>query len=54
MVTTKDRMIPPTTQRMMARRTGGKVVEIESSHAVMLTFPDTVVKFIESADVPGN
>jgi pimeloyl-ACP methyl ester carboxylesterase len=54
MVTTKDRMIPPTTQRMMAHRTGGKVVEIASSHAVMLTFPQDVVKFIESADVPAK
>jgi pimeloyl-ACP methyl ester carboxylesterase len=54
MVTSKDMMIPPTTQRMMAKRTGGKVVEIESSHAVMLTFPADVVKFIESADVPAK
>jgi hypothetical protein len=54
MVTTKDEMIPPTMQRMMPRRTGGKVVEIESSHAVMLTFPQVVATFIETADIPSS
>lgn len=49
MVTTQDLMIPPTTQRMMARRTGGRVVEVASSHAVMLRYPERVADFIESA-----
>lgn len=49
MVTTEDRMVPPTTQRMMARRTGGTVVEIASSHAVMLRYPERVADFIVGA-----
>jgi len=49
MLTTQDHMIPPSTQRMMAQRTGGKVVEIASSHAVMLSHPQGVASFIESA-----
>jgi len=34
---------------MMARRAGGTTVEIESSHAVMLTHPREVAAFIEKA-----
>lgn len=49
MVTTQDLMIPPTTLRMMARRTGGTVVEIASSHAVMLRYPRKVADFIIGA-----
>lgn len=48
-VTARDRMIPPTTLRMMARRAGGTTIEIESSHAVMLTHPQEVAAFIERA-----
>lgn len=46
LVTTKDHMIPPTTLRMMAKRTGGTVAEIASSHAVMLSHPREVADFI--------
>ena len=49
MVTTEDRMVRPTTQRMMAKRTGGTVVEIVSSHAVMLRYPQRVADFIAGA-----
>lgn len=49
MVTTEDHMVQPTTQRMMAKRTGGRVVEIVSSHAVMLRYPERVADFIASA-----
>lgn len=49
LVTTKDMMIPPSQQRTMAKRTGGKVIEIASSHAVMLTHPKEVATFIEAA-----
>ncbi|QKD05382.1 alpha/beta fold hydrolase [Mesorhizobium loti] len=49
LLTTQDHMIPPSTQRMMAKRTGGKLVEIGSSHAVMLSHPQDVASFIESA-----
>jgi pimeloyl-ACP methyl ester carboxylesterase len=48
-ITAEDRMIPPTTLRMMARRAGGTTIEIPSSHAVMLTRPSEVAAFIERA-----
>ncbi len=46
---TKDRMVPPSTQRMMAARAKAKVVDIESSHAVMLSHPRQVAAFISGA-----
>jgi len=46
---TQDHMIPPSLQHMMSKRTGGKVVEISSSHAVMLSHPQEVAAFIETA-----
>ncbi|WP_373371535.1 alpha/beta fold hydrolase [Microvirga sesbaniae] len=49
MVTTKDRMIPPTFQRAFAKRAGAATVEIDSSHAVMLSHPQEVAAFIEAA-----
>ena len=49
MLTKRDGMVPPTLQRFMATRTKGKVVEIDSSHAVMLSHPDEVTRFIENA-----
>jgi quinol monooxygenase YgiN/predicted alpha/beta hydrolase family esterase len=49
MVTTKDAMIPPTAQRSMAKRTGGRTVEIGSSHAVMLSHSREVAAFIKEA-----
>ena len=51
MVTTQDRMVPPSEQRAMAARAGSKVVEIESSHAVILSHPKSVADFITSAAV---
>jgi len=51
MVTTRDQMIPPSQQRAMAKRTGGRVQEIASSHAVMLVHPEAVATFIEAAAV---
>lgn len=50
MVTTKDMMIPPTSQRGFAKRAGAVTVEIDSSHAVMLSHPKEVAAFIETAD----
>jgi len=50
MVTSDDHMIPPTAQRTMARRSGAKVAELKSSHAVMLSHPREVAAFIKSAD----
>ena len=51
LVTTQDRMIPPSVQRMMAERSGARTTEIDSSHAVMLSHPQEVAAFIETADV---
>lgn len=50
LVTTKDMMIPPTFQRGFAKRAGAVTVEIDSSHAVMLSHPKEVAAFIETAD----
>ncbi|UPJ52646.1 alpha/beta hydrolase [Bradyrhizobium sp. 200] len=50
MVTSEDHMIPPTAQRSMARRSGAKVTELKSSHAVMLSHPREVAAFIRIAD----
>jgi pimeloyl-ACP methyl ester carboxylesterase len=50
MVTGNDHMIPPSAQRMMAQRSGAKTVEIESSHAVMLSHPQAVADFVKAAD----
>ncbi|WP_425515647.1 alpha/beta hydrolase [Rhizobium laguerreae] len=49
MVTALDHMVPPSRQRSMAARAGAKVIEIQSSHAVMLSHPKDVVDFITSA-----
>lgn len=50
MVTSNDRMIPPSAQRNMAKRSGAKTVEVKSSHAVMLARPREVAAFIKAAD----
>lgn len=49
MVAAQDRMIPPSAQRAMAGRAGATVVEIASSHAVMLSHPAEVAALIEDA-----
>lgn len=49
LVTTADRMIPPSAQRAMAKRSGATTVEIDSSHAVMLSRPTEVAAFIRAA-----
>jgi pimeloyl-ACP methyl ester carboxylesterase len=49
MLTKADKMIPPSKQRMMATRAKAKLVEIDSSHAVMLSHPQAVAEFIEGA-----
>ncbi|WP_407070341.1 alpha/beta fold hydrolase [Phyllobacterium endophyticum] len=49
MVTTNDLMIPPTFLRAFAKRSNATTVEINSSHAVMLSHPEEVAAFIETA-----
>ena len=51
MLTTRDHMVPPSTQRFLATRAKAKIVEIQSSHAVMLAHPSEVAELIESAAV---
>nr|WP_315720775.1 MULTISPECIES: alpha/beta hydrolase [unclassified Bradyrhizobium] len=50
LIPSQDRMITPSSQRKMAKRSGARVEEISSSHAVMLSHPREVAAFIESAD----
>jgi pimeloyl-ACP methyl ester carboxylesterase len=54
LVTTQDRMIPPSVQRMMAKRSGARTIELASSHAVMLSHPHQVAAFIKTTDVALN
>lgn len=44
-----DRMIPPPAQRDMAQRAGATVKEIGGSHAVYVSNPNAVAKWIEQA-----
>lgn len=49
LVTTEDRMIPPTAQRFMSKRAGATVTEVPSSHAVYVSQPAAVAALIEQA-----
>jgi pimeloyl-ACP methyl ester carboxylesterase len=45
----QDRAITPAAQRFMANRAGAEIVEINSSHASMVSHPGAVVELIEEA-----
>ncbi|MDZ5662265.1 alpha/beta hydrolase [Nocardioides sp. S-58] len=49
MVATQDRIIPPEAERAMAERAGAQVVEVDSSHVVMMSHPRAVTKLIQRA-----
>ena len=49
LVTTADKMIPPSLQRFMAKRAGMTIVEANGSHAVFMSKPDVVAELIEQA-----
>lgn len=49
MVATQDRIIPPEAERAMAARAGARVVEVDSSHVVMMSHPRAVTKLIREA-----
>ena len=49
LIATDDRMIPPDTQRAMAKRAGATVVEVKGSHAVYVSQPSAVATLIEQA-----
>jgi pimeloyl-ACP methyl ester carboxylesterase len=49
LITTADKMIPPTAQRSMAKRAGATITEAEGSHAIFVSRPDVVASLIEQA-----
>ncbi len=48
-VANQDRIIPPEAERAMAERAGSRVVEIDSSHVVMMSHPGAVTTLIRKA-----
>ena len=54
LLATEDRMIPAQAQAAMAARAGATVVEVSSSHAVMLSQPKEVVALIRTAAKPNQ
>lgn len=49
LVATDDKMIPPPAQRLMSKRAGSTVVEVEGSHAIYISQPKTVAGLIAEA-----
>ena len=49
LVTSDDRMIPPSAQRSMAERTGATVTEVPASHSVYVSQPAAVAALITQA-----
>jgi pimeloyl-ACP methyl ester carboxylesterase len=49
LVTTDDRMIPPSAQRAMAARAGADVTEVAASHSVYVSQPEVVGNLIAEA-----
>jgi pimeloyl-ACP methyl ester carboxylesterase len=49
LVTTEDRMIPPSAQREMSARAGSSVTEVQGSHAIYVSKPAAVAELIQTA-----
>src|SRR4051794_19984231 len=49
LVTTEDRMIPPSAQREMSARAGATVVEVEGSHSIYVSKPKAVADLVQTA-----
>ena len=49
LVATRDRAIPPATQRFMAERAGAHTTEVRASHVAHISQPDTTVQVIRAA-----
>lgn len=49
LVASSDLMIPPDAQRFMAKRANAKIAEHAGSHAIYVSQPELVAKFIETA-----
>lgn len=49
LIATTDRMIPPPAQRFMAERAKATIAEAPGSHAIYVSKPEVVARFIEQA-----
>ena len=49
MVATADEAIPPEAERQFAARMGATTIELASSHVAMVSHPDEVAQFVETA-----
>jgi pimeloyl-ACP methyl ester carboxylesterase len=49
LVPTRDKIIPPATERFMAKRAGAHTIEVRSSHVAMISHPDATTNLIRSA-----
>lgn len=49
LVTTEDRMIPPSAQREMSARAGATVVEVDGSHSIYVSKPKAVADLVQTA-----
>jgi pimeloyl-ACP methyl ester carboxylesterase len=49
LVTTEDRMIPPSAQRVMSKRANATTIEVAGSHSAYVSQPDAVAALIEQA-----
>jgi pimeloyl-ACP methyl ester carboxylesterase len=54
LVTSEDKMIPPSAQRLMAQRAGSTFLEVSGSHAIYVSQPAAVAKLIEQAALKQN
>jgi hypothetical protein len=49
LITTQDKMIPPTAQRTMCQRAGATATEVAASHSAYVSQPDAVASLLEQA-----
>jgi pimeloyl-ACP methyl ester carboxylesterase len=54
LITKYDHMIPPSAQRMMAKRAGATVRDVAASHAVYVSQPGVVASLIEEAAIRSS
>jgi pimeloyl-ACP methyl ester carboxylesterase len=53
LIATTDKMIPPAAQHFMSKRANATVAETPGSHAIYVSNPDVVARFIERAAAAG-
>lgn len=49
LITTEDKMIPPSAQQLMSQRAGSTVVKVAGSHAIYVSQPEVVASLIKQA-----